>query len=29
MRKNKGIDPKLIDNESLDDILSLNPNNIH
>ena len=29
IRKNKGIDPKLIDNESLDDILSLNPNNIH
>ena len=29
MRKNKGIDPKLIDNESLDDIFSLDPNNIH
>ena len=29
MRKNKGIDPKLIDNESLDDALSLDPNSYH
>ena len=29
MKKNKGIDPKLIDNESIDNIFSLDPNSYH